>query len=152
LDNIYEIIPDEYSFLKKGDKLPDFSWKDESGKSFSSESLAGKVTVIIFFAINCRHCRDNFAYLEKEFFSKNISRFNILAIGRACDFEQLEDYNKKYTLSIKLTADPGGEIYSEFAEKVVPRIYQFNRNGLLQQSIRGFRPAVLDEMIRDLAV
>jgi peroxiredoxin len=152
LNNTYEIISDEYSFLKKGDQLPAFKWQDETGTSFSSETLLGKDTIIIFFAANCRHCRDNFAYLEKESFSKNFPQINIMAIGRDCGAEQLVSYLKKYTLSFNLTADPDREIYSKFAEKVVPRIYHFNQAGLLLQSIRGFRPEVLDELIKNLWV
>jgi peroxiredoxin len=152
LESIYEIKPDEYSYLKKGDKLPDFHWQDETGTSFSSEKLSGKDTLIILFATNCRHCRDNFAYLEKELFSGNPEHINIMAIGRGCDFGQLELYNKRYTLSIKLTADPRGEIYTKFAEKAVPRVYHFSRNGTLIRSVRGFRPFELEVMIKELAV
>lgn len=143
-------ITDEYNFLKTGDKLPEFSWKDENGQEFSSDSLLGKYSLIIFFAIDCRYCKYNFAYLEKNLFSKKNSGFNILAIGRGCDVENLKAYQLKYSLSIKLAPDPEKEIYSKFAEKAVPRVYLFDRTGKLQISIRGFRTEGLDAVLNTL--
>ena len=144
--------PDEYNFLNKGDKIPDFIWKDETGRSFASEILRGKSTLIVLFTTECSHCRDNFAYLEKNLFQKNLSFLNILAIGRGCDFNQLEWYSRKYVLSIKLIADPDRLIYSGFAEKVVPRNYLFDPAGELLQSVRGYRPDEIDNMIRIISL
>jgi peroxiredoxin len=139
---------DEYSFLVPGDKIPDFTWEDEAGQVFSSKGLSGKYTFIILFAADCRHCRDNFAYLEKNLFSKSLSNLNILAFGRDCDYEELESYRKKYALSVKLTADPNKEVYSKFAEKAVPRNFLFNPAGELLISVRGYRPEEIENMIR----
>jgi peroxiredoxin len=138
----------EYNLLKPGDKIPDFTWVDEYGKTFSSEILKGKSTLIILFSDDCRHCRDNFAFLEKNLFQKNLSGLNIMAIGRGCDYVQLDDYLGKYPLSIRLTADPEKKIYSKFAEKAVPRIYLFNPEGILLLSIRGFRPVEIEIILK----
>jgi thiol-disulfide isomerase/thioredoxin len=40
-----------------GDKAPAFSLKDNEGKTFSSESLKGKVVVLNFWATWCPPCR-----------------------------------------------------------------------------------------------
>jgi peroxiredoxin len=139
---------DEYSYLKTGDILPDFSWKDENGKEFSSGILFGKYLLVIFFTNDCRHCRDNFAYLEKNLFGKKFSNLNILAFGRGCDSEQIETYAKIHQLSIKLTRDPDKAVYLKFAEKVIPRSYLFDTESKLILSIRGFRTNELNELIR----
>jgi peroxiredoxin len=138
---------DEYSVLKIGDSIPDFHWKDETGQELLSGKLLGKYTLIVFFAADCRHCRDNFEYLEKNLFKTGSSNLNIMAFGRECNVYQLESYQKKYSLSIMLYADPEKEIYSKFAEKAIPRIYLFDTNGKLLKSIRGFRIDEINEMI-----
>jgi peroxiredoxin len=140
--------PDEFSFLKPGNKIPDFKWLDESGNEFSSAGLLGKISLIILFAPDCRHCRDNFAYLEMNLFQKKHGHLNILAFGRGCDSDQIAAYRKKYGLSIQLIADPRNEIYQKFAEKAVPRNYLFSAEGLLLQSIRGFRSKDIDDLVR----
>jgi len=68
---------DEFSYLKIGDKVPDFNWTDMSGAKCSSENLYGKISLIILFTANCRHCRNNMIHLEDTLFSKNPGHINI---------------------------------------------------------------------------
>lgn len=140
----------EYSYLKEGDPIPDLTWFDKTGKKYSGNELSGKQTLVILFTEDCRHCRNNFAYLEQNLFQKVKTNMNILAFGRGCDDSCIEMYMKKYPVSIKLFADPGNLIYSKFAEKVVPRLYLFNQEGKLTLSIRGFRPDMIDKMVEIL--
>ncbi len=141
---------DEFNFLKTGQELPDFTWLDESGNSFSSLILSGKPVLIILFTTSCRHCRNNFNYLEQNLFSKNVNLLNVLAFGRDCDHEQVKTYRKDYSTNIKMIADPNGEIYSKFAEKAVPRNYMFDSEGRMIAFTRGFRPVEIDKLIRTI--
>jgi len=147
MQNELSTSADEYNYLRTEELLPSFTWNDETGKSFSSESLKGKPSLIILFTKDCRHCTDNFVYLEKKLFSKNINSLRIIAFGRDCNHQQVESYRMNYNLSIKLIADPERNIYSKFAEKVVPRIYFFDSESRLKLSVRGFRTYELDEII-----
>jgi len=70
-----------------------------------------------------------------------------MAIGRECDYDQLESFRNKYSLSTPFIADPDRKIYSKFAEKIVPRIYLFDAKGILLQSIRGYKPDELRELV-----
>jgi len=141
---------DEFSYLKIGDKVPDFNWTDMSGAKCSSENLYGKISLIILFTANCRHCRNNMIHLEDTLFSKNPGHINILAICRDCDPGVSEPYLETMNLSINVIADPDREIFSKFAEMAVPRNYLFDSQGNLIQAIRGYRPQEVDKMIEML--
>lgn len=143
---------DEYSYLKTGEKLPEFEWKDESGTSFSSMDFCGKPLLLILFAADCRHCRENFAYLEKNLYTKDISSVNIIAFGRECDYMQINKYRSNYNLNFKLFTDPERIIYSKFAEKVVPRLYLFDSESRLIVSVRGFRSMEMDGIINRIVL
>jgi peroxiredoxin len=146
VENVLNNI-DEFTIVNIGDKLPEFSWLDESGISQSSASLIGKSTVIIFFSKNCQHCRLNFTFLEEEFSLNSNFRLNILAIGRECDNNHIDFYKNKYSFRTPLIADPDRTIYSKFAEKAVPRIYLFDKEGILLKSVRGYKPSELRELV-----
>jgi thioredoxin-related protein len=144
--NNYNLYHDEYSLLKTGDNLPVFKWMDEAGLLYSSEIFSGKTVLIILFASDCRHCRNNFSYMKQNIVSKNIPDLKILGIGRDCDFVQIEACRNDFELDIDLIADKSREIFLSFAEKSVPRIYLFDSKGKLTVSIRGYKPLEIDRM------
>ena len=138
---------DDYNYLKKGDTIPLFTWKDESGNTISSEFLKGKPVLIILFTAACRHCKGNFDYLEKNLFSKFSLSFNIIAVGRECNSDQINLYQSNFKPGIILVPDPERKIYSKFAERAVPRNYLFDASGRLVISVRGFKPLELDRIV-----
>ncbi len=140
-------VPDEFNYLKPGDSMPFVKWMADNGKSWSPVDLKGKISLIILFTSECRHCRDNFAHLEKNLFRLNPPDFKAMAFGRDMDEEKIALYQQKFSLSIPLFADSNRVIYSGFAEKAVPRNYLFDSSGKLLMSIRGYRPDELDRLI-----
>jgi len=144
-NGVFKII-DEYNLLNPGGKLPVFEWVDKDGNSLSSVSLHGKPLLVILFSTTCPHCRQNFSYLDKNLFSEVAASINIIGIGRDCSIQQADDYRESNGLPFHVIADSGRKIYSMFAEKAVPRMYFFNKEGRLMISIRGFKPQDIDKL------
>jgi thioredoxin-related protein len=136
--------PDEFNHLKIGDNLPTFIRDGEISKELSGTR---KPLLLIFFSSDCRHCRNSFAYLEKNIFPAIRSRIDIIGIGRDCSFSDINEYRKEHRVSIDLIPDSDRSIYSGFAERSVPRIYLFNTNGKLVHSVRGYKPSEIERIL-----
>jgi len=141
---------DEFSFLDLGQEMPEFSWQNESGEIVSSETLKTKETVLILFSETCPQCIEIFDFLKQEFSSMDLTPFNIIAIARECETSQVESYLQKHSVSIQTIPDPGRHIYTKFAEKIVPRMYHFDKKGVLLASVRGYKPVRLREFLNRL--
>lgn len=64
-----------------GIKAPDFSLKDENGKTINLQSLKGNVVVLNFWGINCHSCKEEFPELEKvhqKYKNQNVKFFAIV--------------------------------------------------------------------------
>lgn len=141
---------DEFSYLNLGEKMPEFFWINEAGEKISSETLKSKESLLIFFSETCPHCVENFNFLKPEFPKFDFSKITILAIGRECDASQVESYIQEHSVSIPSIPDPDRNIYSKFAEKIVPRMYHFDKDGVLLGSLRGYKPMKLREFLKSL--
>lgn len=100
--------------LKIGDKAPNFSSKDQEGKSHSLEDYRGKKLVVFFYpkastpGCTAEACdlRDNF-----ERFSAN----NYALLGVSADNEKAQlKFKEKYNLPFPLLADENKEVIQAF--------------------------------------
>ncbi len=100
--------------LKIGDKAPNFSSKDQEGKSHSLEDYRGKKLVVFFYpkastpGCTAEACdlRDNF-----ERFSAN----NYALLGVSADNEKAQSkFKEKYNLPFPLLADENKEVIQAF--------------------------------------
>ena len=91
--------------LKEGDKAPDFSVKDQNGKTVSLKDFAGKKLIIYFYPKDdtptCTNeacnLRDNFSLLKKK---------GYIILGVSADEEKKHlKFIKKYDLPFQLLAD-----------------------------------------------
>ena len=69
--------------LKKGDKCPEFVFKDAQGKEHSLSELKGKYVFIDVWASWCYPCRKEYPYLQE--LEKKMEGKNIVFIGISCD-------------------------------------------------------------------
>lgn len=69
--------------LKKGDKCPEFVFKDAQGKEHTLSELKGKYVFIDVWASWCYPCRKEYPYLQE--LEKKMEGKNIVFIGISCD-------------------------------------------------------------------
>ena len=107
---------------KEGDKAPDFTAKDQNGKTISLSDFKGKNVILYFYpkddtpGCTAEACsfRDNYQSLLSKGFA---------VIGISTDTEKShKKFEKKYSLPFPLIADPDRKIVEEYglwAEKMM---------------------------------
>lgn len=118
------------SIIKYGDKVPFFTLKSDNGDTFSSDELRSCVSVIFFFNTNCSDCKRELPNAEKFYQSvKQTSSFNFIAVAREQEAKEVNAYFIQNDLSIPFFPDPNRQVYSLFAQSIIPRLYLIDTSG-----------------------
>lgn len=107
-----------------GDPLPQFELTLNDGSCISTESLLGKVSVIVFFSTSCPDCQRELPSLETvyRYFEGN-EGVVVFAISREENAEKVASFWKDHNLTIPYSAQTDRVVYNLFATVGVPRIY-----------------------------
>jgi hypothetical protein len=76
-----------------------------------------------------------------------------VSVGREHSKNEVKEFRDKGNYLVPFAADPDRSIYSQFAQKKVPRNYLFDKNGQLVYQTRGFdldQLSTLGKILRDL--
>ncbi len=121
---IHENEDDVYVDLKPGDTVPDFSVMMNNGELFSTSSLKGKVSVIVFFHTECPDCRMELPIIQKLYDRFSGEEFvRIGCISREEGPLTIETFWQENALSIPYSAQTDRTVYSLFSTERIPRVY-----------------------------
>ena len=106
--------------LKEGDKAPDFSLQDDSGKEISLKNFQGKKVVLYFYPKDdtpgCTKEACDFRDTIKDFKAKNVVVYGVSRDS----LESHHKFKEKYSLPFPLLSDPEvklAESYGAWGEK-----------------------------------
>ena len=118
--------------LSVGDPLPQFSVTMNTGEEISTQSLKGKVAVIVFFNTGCSDCRQELPVIQKlwEEYEQNLT-VKIVAIAREENEAEIKQYWNENNFTLPFSPQDTKEVYSLFAPSVIPRIYITNPEGII---------------------
>ncbi|MGI4021437.1 MAG: thioredoxin-dependent thiol peroxidase [Janthinobacterium lividum] len=111
------------SVLKESDKAPEFTAKDQNGKTVSLADFLGKNLILYFYpkddtpGCTAEACdfRDNYQILAQQGYQ---------VIGISTDDEKShKKFESKYALPFPLLADPGKEIVASYGVWVEKNMY-----------------------------
>lgn len=149
-----EQIDDTYNTwigIQKGVEIPNFSFKDRTGKNVSLADFKGKYIFIDCWASWCGPCRQQIPHLkkiEKEFEGKNI-----LFIGISSDTDHkkwLEALDSHVLEGVQLLdSDPNSEFAIFFQITTIPRFILLDKEGKVLKAIMS-RPS--DEGTRKMLI
>ncbi len=126
--------------LKKGDKVPSFTLKDQDGKKFSIDTLIGKKPMVIFFYPKnfTPGCIKEVCSFRDQY--EDFTDLGAEVIGISGDEESShQKFAKKYRLPFTLLSDSTKEVRTLFGVKgslfgLLPgRVtYVIDKNGIVQ--------------------
>jgi len=139
---------DEYTFVEKGQTVPEFSFETLDGEKYNINDLKGKVVLINFWATWCPPCQKEMPHLESEIWKVFKDKdFMMVAIAREQTKEVLVEYNKKKQFSFPLAPDVDRSIFSKFAKQNIPRNFVIDKSGKIIYLSIGFNEDEFAEMI-----
>ena len=121
--------------LGPGDSLPEFAVSMNNGDLVSTNTLFGKVSMIVFFNTECSDCQKELPVIQQvwQYFQGN-PNIVIAPIAREESNEEILKYWETNGLSMPYSPQETREIYSLFAPSVIPRIYISDTNGVITAS------------------
>lgn len=120
------------AFLHEGDIAPDFTAKNQDGKSLSLNGLRGKKVILYFYpkddtpgcTAEACNLRDNYNELIRQGFE---------IIGVSPDDETSHTkFKNKYSLPFNLIADPGKSILKSYGAWGLKKMYGKEYEGVLR--------------------
>lgn len=131
-----------------GKKVPDFKFVDLEGKPVTRDSLAGKVTVLEFWATSCRYCGLSLPVLEKAY-QKYKDNQKVAAFAVSVDAPEVENGELKRELErmgihVPILRDPEQQMEATFRTPATPSRFVIDAKGVLQYVEEGIDPEVQD--------
>lgn len=143
-------MPPSFKPLTKvGERMPAFTVKEVSGKTFRMASERGKVVVVNLWATWCPPCRLEMPRLEKEIWDKYKGNpdFAMVAIARQqtrATIATFEKQNPEFTYP--LAYDPQRAVYSQFAAAGIPRSYVVGKDGKIVFQSLGYEKGEIHKL------
>lgn len=137
---------------KSVDSIPEIYLQSKIYGNITPDALKDKVVLISLFATWCPPCQLELSDIEKVLYPKyrNNDNFKLLVIGREHTDEDLKKYNQQKNFSFPLYPDPDRKIFSLFADQSIPRMYLFNRQGILEFSSLGYTKEEFNELMNKI--
>lgn len=140
---------EENTFVKEGQKAPDFSISLENGQTKSLSDLEGKVVWINFFATWCPPCRKELPHLQEAVYEafQNRNDFELLVIGREHNWEEINKFKADNNYKLPFYPDPEREIFSKYAKQTIPRNFVIDKDGKIVVSSIGYNEEDFEKII-----
>lgn len=117
--------------IEVGDKIPSFEVTLEDGSSFSSISLIGTPSLIIFFHTTCPDCQRTLPEVQKAYEVYG-SQVRFVAISREQALSDVRAWWDAHGIDIPFSAQTDKRVYNLFAESRIPRVYLVDKNGIVR--------------------
>ena len=126
------------SQIRIGEKVPDFSLQDVSGRKFSINDYFQSKAVILWFSNLCGGCQANIPVLE-EVYMKHKKSAELLAVSQlGRDTKTVKKVIGKLKISFPFLIDPEGVVCRLYSGGYIPdtcplnNIYFIDKNGILK--------------------
>jgi peroxiredoxin len=119
-------------------KRLDFTLTDLEGKSWTLQSLHGKVVLVNFWASWCPPCRKEMPDLEALYQEFKDRGLLILAISDE-DINKVQPFIAEHHTTYPILLDPGGKVHRLFEGEGFPQSFVYDRDGKLAAETMDMR-------------
>jgi peroxiredoxin len=117
------------SVINIGQKAPEFSIKDESGKLVKLSDFRGKVVFLNFWGTWCPSCVDEMPEIQKLYQQFKGRKFEMLEVSIDNDWPEIHQFYKEHNLNLPTYLDPGHQIATKYKVYKFPETFLIDGNG-----------------------
>lgn len=113
-------------YVVVGDRIPQFSVIMSDGQEVTDASLAGYISMIVFFNTGCEDCRAELPVIQR--LHEAYPDLHIICIAREETGESIEKYWSRNHMNIPYSPQADRKVFNMFASESIPRIYIVSPN------------------------
>ena len=117
------------SVINIGQKAPEFSIKDESGRLVKLSDFRGKVVFLNFWGTWCPSCVDEMPEIQKLYQQFKGRKFEMLEVSIDNDWPEIHQFYKEHNLNLPTYLDPGHQIATKYKVYKFPETFLIDGNG-----------------------
>lgn len=129
-----------------GQQVPAFEVESIDGVSISNKDLEGKIVLLNFWATWCGPCIREFPELNEFASKQDPELFQVMAFARGEDKMKVEKFRANNDYGFTFVSDLDKSVYSNFAEKSIPRNVVINAKGEIIFQLMGYYPEEIKKM------
>ncbi|HLH29657.1 MAG TPA: redoxin domain-containing protein [Terriglobia bacterium] len=115
--------------INVGQKAPDFSIKDESGKLVKLSDFRGKVVFLNFWGTWCQPCVEEMPEIQKLYGMFKDRKFQMLEVSIDNDWPDIHKFYGEHQLALPTYLDPGHQVASLYKVYKFPETFLIDGNG-----------------------
>jgi len=114
------------------DRVPEFmlEYGSSSGEFRSPDDFLGNKTLLMFFTIQCPHCRRELPFVDYAYRELSGAGLSVVVVNREGLRETTEEYWSDNGLVTPWWLDPDRAVFDLFATAGVPRFYLIDEEGV----------------------
>ncbi|KZN60310.1 TlpA family protein disulfide reductase [Pseudoalteromonas luteoviolacea] len=132
------------TYIGVGETFKHTHFQDITGRTVDLTQQAGN-KLIILFATWCSDSKRTFSELNASSLV-NDDTLTILAIGREENSNSLTEFAKNYRVTVPLIADEERKIYSQYANKGIPRLILLDENNRVVKTLIGESENIIEQV------
>ncbi len=122
----------------KGEKAPDFTLTDVSGKQANLKDYRCKLVMINFWATWCPPCRDEMPSMERLYKAYRDKGFVLVAVSADRGGKMpVQNFVDEYNLTFPVLLDPSLDAARKYGVRGIPMSYIVNGNGVIREIVPG---------------
>lgn len=135
---------------------PDFTLKAITGEDITLSQYRGKMVLLDFWATWCGPCMQSIPELvriQEKYKDKGLVVLGVsMDTLSQADDEQIEKFMRTFGINYPVMRDDGSvsSVYYGDSPAAIPTLHIINREGKIIESISGFSPGMVPEIVEEL--
>lgn len=120
-----------------GSRALDFSLQDTKGRTWTQDSIKGKIVLLRFWADWCPSCRFEMPVIEKQYQRLVPQGFQVLAVNVKQSAEVAEAFAAQMNITFPILLDKEGQLAKSYGVYALPTNFLIDQQGVIREILIG---------------